>query len=67
MLVASHIESGDQAIAAVIPPSRCRTIPPFDALLAALRAAALRSLEKACPYKSVPGEIGLGAKCSLGG
>jgi hypothetical protein len=62
MLVAYHIESGEQAIAAVLPQSRCRTIPPFDALLAVLRAAAPCSLEKAFPYKGVQGEISLGAR-----
>jgi hypothetical protein len=34
MSVASHIESGDQAIAAALPQSRCRTIPLFDKVMA---------------------------------
>jgi len=37
MSVASHIASGDQAVAAVLPQSRCKSrsvIPPFDKVMA---------------------------------
>ena len=34
MSVAFHIESGNQAIAAALPQSRCRAIPLFDKVMA---------------------------------
>ena len=68
MLVASHVVSGDQAVAAVLPPSRCRTIPPFDKVMALCSpcCAPQRSalLRKQVPYKGALSENMLGhARC----
>ena len=63
MLVAFHVESGHQAIAVVLPQSRCRTIPPFHKVMALCSpcCAPQRCALLHAPTR-VPGEICLGAR-----